>query len=215
MNLIFATFWSLRKRSNAKCILISTALKLVACEQTLRGALAAGREKERELATLQVRLRNLNSTSNSPVAPRRLSCHISANPREAETSANVNKGWKTCAKSNDVITNVISANQHFASTFRCRYSNSREAVQALLPFPAPPPERPGELARRLCSLFWNALFSPVTNPPVFRPSSNPLRSCISSGLISRSLRYFTASSQDCRRLYSVVHFSSRWSCFPS
>ena len=32
-----------------------------------------------------------NSTSNSPVAPSRLSCHISANQREAETSANVNK----------------------------------------------------------------------------------------------------------------------------
>ena len=35
-----------------------------------------------------------NSTSISPVAPSRLSCHISANQREAETSANVNKRWK-------------------------------------------------------------------------------------------------------------------------
>ena len=57
------------------------------------------------------------STSNSPVAPRRLSCQISANQREAETSANVNKHRKSSAKGNDVITNVISANQHFASTF--------------------------------------------------------------------------------------------------
>ena len=32
-------------------------------------------------------------------------------------SANVNKHWKTRAKGNDVIANVISANQHFASTF--------------------------------------------------------------------------------------------------
>ena len=31
-------------------------------------------------------------------------------------SSNVNKCWKTCAKGNDIITNVISANQHFAST---------------------------------------------------------------------------------------------------
>ena len=53
----------------------------------------------------------------------------------------------TC-QGNDVITNVISANQHFASTFRCRYSR-----EALLPFPAPPPEHPGELSRRLRSLF--------------------------------------------------------------
>ena len=67
--------------------------------------------------SLQLRLWNLNSTSNSPVAPRRLSCQISANQREAETSANVNKHRKSSAKGNDVITNVISANQHFASTF--------------------------------------------------------------------------------------------------
>ena len=72
-----------------------------------------GKRKE----NLQLRLWNLNSTSNSPVAPRRLSCQISANQREAETSANVNKHWKTRAKGNDIITNVISANQHFASNF--------------------------------------------------------------------------------------------------
>ena len=59
-------------------------LPLLACEQALRGSLAAGLEKEGELA-------NLNSTSNSPMALRRLSCQISANQREARTSANVNK----------------------------------------------------------------------------------------------------------------------------
>ena len=32
-------------------------------------------------------------------------------------SANVNKHWKTRAKGNDIIANVISPNQHFASTF--------------------------------------------------------------------------------------------------
>ena len=41
--------------------------------------------------SLQLSLWNLNSTSNSPVAPRRLSFQISANQREAETSTNVNK----------------------------------------------------------------------------------------------------------------------------
>ena len=35
--------------------------------------------------------RACNYVSNSPVAPRRLSCQISANQHEAETSANVNK----------------------------------------------------------------------------------------------------------------------------
>ena len=85
----------------------------LAWEQALRGALAAGGENEE---SLQLRSWNLNSTSNPPVAPRRL-VQISANQREAETSANVNKHWKTRGKGNDVITNVISANRHFASTF--------------------------------------------------------------------------------------------------
>ena len=86
-----------------------------ACEQALLSALAAGREKEGELARL--RLWNLNSTSNCRVAPRRLSSQIFANQREAETSANVNKHCKTRCKGNGVITNVTFASQHFASTF--------------------------------------------------------------------------------------------------
>ena len=64
-----------------------------------------------------LRLWNLNSTSNLPVAPRRLSCQIFANQLKAETSAIVNKHWKTRVKGNGVTTNVISANQHFASTY--------------------------------------------------------------------------------------------------
>ena len=61
---------------------------ILACEQALRGALARERKKEGELATMSL---NLNSISNSTVAPRRLSCQTSANQREAETRANVNK----------------------------------------------------------------------------------------------------------------------------
>ena len=57
-----------------------------------RCTLAAGREKEG--VSLQQRLWNLNSASNSPVAPRRLNCQISANQREAETRANVHKHCK-------------------------------------------------------------------------------------------------------------------------
>ena len=34
--------------------------------------------------------------------------------------------------------------------FQCRYSNFRDMLQALLPFPATLPERPRELACRLC-----------------------------------------------------------------
>ena len=71
---------------------------------------------------MQLRLWNLNSTSSSPVAPRGLSCQISANQREPETNAIVNE--QTSAKGNGVLTNVISANQHFAST----YSFSRDVA---------------------------------------------------------------------------------------
>ena len=47
---------------------------------------------------------------------RRLSYQIS-DQHEAKKRANVNNNWKTRSKGNDVITNVISANQYFASTF--------------------------------------------------------------------------------------------------
>ena len=118
---------------------------LIFCK--LSGALwrQGGERKE----SLQLRLWNLNSISNSPVAPRRLSRQISANKREPETSANVNKHWKTSAKGNDVITNVISENQHFAPTFRCGHSNSRDVVASSSSFTAQPPERSEKLAYRL------------------------------------------------------------------
>ena len=66
-----------------------TELKVPQPASKLSGALwrRGGKRKE----SLQLRLLNLNSTSNSSVAPRRLSCQISANQREAETSANVTK----------------------------------------------------------------------------------------------------------------------------
>ena len=68
-------------------------------------------------AGLQLHLWKMNSTSNSPVASGQLSCQISANKCKGETSVTVNKHWKTRAKGNEVLTNVISVNQHFASTF--------------------------------------------------------------------------------------------------
>ena len=58
----------------------------LACEQALWGTLAAGWEKEGALTTTSL---EFHSTSNSPVAPPRLSCQISANQHEAETSVNV------------------------------------------------------------------------------------------------------------------------------
>ena len=57
--------------------------KCIRYVQHSRGAISPGRSgggKRKESFW------NLNSTSNSPVAPRRISCQISANQREAETS---------------------------------------------------------------------------------------------------------------------------------
>ena len=130
---------------------------MVNCPLSLRasspGRSDSGAGKERK-GGLQIRLWNLNSTSISLVAPRRRSCQIKAEQREAETSANENKHWKTSAKSNDVITNVISANQHFLLTFSMQIFKFYRRCCKLSPFlsfPAPLPERHRELARRLLS----------------------------------------------------------------
>ena len=56
----------------------------VACEQALRGGAGQGGKRKE---SLQIHLWNLNSISNSPVAPRQLSCHIFTNQGEAEMSA--------------------------------------------------------------------------------------------------------------------------------
>ena len=49
------------------------------------------RARKGKRACMQLRLWNLYSTSNSPVAPLRPSCQISANQRIAEMSVNVHK----------------------------------------------------------------------------------------------------------------------------
>ena len=72
-------------------------------EQAVRGALATSLEFEFHL--------------QFPCSSPSTELSDSANQRDAETSANVSKHWKTRAKDNDVITYDISANQHFASTF--------------------------------------------------------------------------------------------------
>ena len=77
----------------------------IACEHALCNALAAGREKEGELPTTSLEFEFHLQFS------RWLSCQISASQRECK------QHWKARTKSNDVITNVISANQYSASTF--------------------------------------------------------------------------------------------------
>ena len=82
----------------------------------------------------------------------RLSCQISTHQLEAETSANVNKHyWKTRAKGNDVITNVIFVNQHFASTFYMQiFKFQRRSCKLSISCPgARAPRRPSPRARTL------------------------------------------------------------------
>ena len=138
-------------------------LNLTSLWRSSRDTLAAGREKEGELTTT-VHLWNLNSTSNSPEAPCRLSCQISNNQHKVDTSTNgkalvsafpkrvtnVNKHWKAHAKGNDIITDVLMSSPPISVShqfFQCRYSGIPETeLQALLPFPSRLLECPGELA---------------------------------------------------------------------
>ena len=81
------------------------------------------------------------------VAPHQLSCQISANQRKAETSTNVNKHWKTNAKGNDIITNIISTNQHSTLTFWMHpFKFQRRSCKLSFLFPplhqTPPPPTP-------------------------------------------------------------------------
>ena len=129
------------KGGDAMFVLFSVCFPFlgVAYEQALQTG-QGGKRKE----SLQIHLWNLNSRSNSPVAPHQLRCQISANQGNAEMSANVNKHSKTHAKGNDVV--VIFTNQHFASTFLMQIfkfqRNSCKFSFLFLP-------RPGEFAHRL------------------------------------------------------------------
>ena len=148
------TLFSLRASSPVASPLTSFGVRSsrIHFPPTSAGRLSLQGTKRKE--SLQIRVWNLNSTSNFSLPPCQLSYQISANQRVAETRANVNKHLKTRAKGND----VISANQHFASTFPKQILKSgptqipETQLQALLPSP-PPPLAPGaaRAPRTACS----------------------------------------------------------------
>ena len=114
---------------------------------------------------LQLRLWNLNSTSNFPVALRRLSCQISANQREGETSANVNKHQKTCAW---VMTSLLMSSPPISilhRLFRCRYSNSRDLVASSPSFSRPAARAPRTACSQASSKATNT-HKTNRNPPI-------------------------------------------------
>ena len=105
--------------------------QLLACEQALRGALVVGWEKEGELATMSQEFEfHLQFPWGSP------STELS-DFRQSAQSGNERECKQTRAKGNGVITNVISAKQHFALAFWCGYSNSRDVVASSSSFSRP------------------------------------------------------------------------------
>ena len=132
------------------------------------GRSSGGREKERELATT-----SLEFEFQFPWAPRRLSCQIAANQGEAETSANVNKHWKTRAKGNDVITYAISANRYFASTFSMQIFKFQRLRSCKLSFLTPRRQSAPEslVTLRIQHVLWKRI-------NVFLPYSNKTLVCI-------------------------------------
>ena len=114
----------------------------LACEKAPGATLAA--EKEGELATTSLEFEfRLQFPCGCPLTE----LSDSRQSAQSENERECKQRLKTRAKSNDVITNVISANQFFASTFfRCRYSNSRDVVASSTFFSSPAAR---ELARML------------------------------------------------------------------
>ena len=101
----------------------------IACEQALRGTLAAGREQEGELATTSLEFEFcLQFPCGSPLTELSDFRQSERSGNERESKQTLKKHMKARAKGNDVITNVISVNQHSHRLFRCRNSNSRDVV---------------------------------------------------------------------------------------
>ena len=90
--------------------MVQCQLPWVACEQVLRGTLAAGREKEGKLATTSLELQFPCGSPSTELLDFGQSAQ-SGNERKCKQTL------KNTCQGNDVINNVISANQHFVSTF--------------------------------------------------------------------------------------------------
>ena len=102
-----------------------------------------GKRKE----SLQLRLWNLNSTCGSPSTELSDFRHSARSGNERE-----------CKHVPSVIMSSLMSSPPISIShrlFRCRYSNSRDELQALPPFPAPKTKCPGALARKLLFMLSN------------------------------------------------------------
>ena len=123
-------FWD--DRRNRKTL---NSLEVLACEQALWGALAAGREKEEEHVTTSLEFElHLRFSYGSPSTE--LS-DLSQSARSGNERECVRRHYLCHLCQSAFCVDFFDADQ---------YSNPRDVV-ASPPFPASPPERPGELAR--------------------------------------------------------------------
>ena len=124
----------------------------LACEQALQSTLASGWEKEGELATTSPEFEYLHqkvdekcwlakmslvTTSLSWYVFFNICLHLCSSPLRADWR----KSDSSCLQGTTGELDV-----------EFKFQRHTCSLQALLPFPAPPPERPGEFARRLVVL---------------------------------------------------------------
>ena len=121
--------------------MVQCQLPWVACEQALRGTLAAGREKEGKLATTSLELQFPCGSPSTELL----------DFRQSAQSGNERKCKQTLKARAKVMTSLLMSSPPISISyrlFRRRHSNFRDVVakKALLLFPAPPSEHAGELA---------------------------------------------------------------------
>ena len=104
--------------------------QLLACAQVLWSALAVGWEKEGKLTTMSQEFEiHLQFPCSSPLTEL-------SDFRQSAQSGNEHECKQTWAKDNGVITNVISANQHFTSAFLMGiFKFQRHCCKLFFPFP--------------------------------------------------------------------------------
>ena len=125
---------------------VCSLLRIRTCEQAFWGTLTVGQEKEEELATTSLQFK---FHLQFPVAPRLLTefSDFSKSVQSGNDGMKPKQTLKNHAKGNDVITNIISASQHFNNFFNTDIQIPEVDV-APLP-PAPLAELPGERAHGL------------------------------------------------------------------
>ena len=104
--------------------------QLLACAQALWSALVVGWEKEGKLTTMSQEFEiHLQFPCSSPLTEL-------SDFRQSAQSGNEHECKQTWAKGNGVITNVISANQHFTSAFLMGiFKFQRHCCKLFFPFP--------------------------------------------------------------------------------